>query len=98
MHFARGEIEPFFSLNNAAWPFKFVTTATASIPGAGEPTGTVTFMDGSTVPGTSNLVNGTAAIVVSTLAIGIHTINASYSGGSNFNPNAAPPVSELVQP
>ena len=52
--------------------------------GAGTPTGTVTFNDGSTALGTGNLVNGTATLTTSTLAAGSHTINAVYNGDNTF--------------
>ena len=79
-------------------PIKFVTTVTASIPGAGKPTGTVTFDNGSMVLGTSKISNGTATLTITSLAVGTHTINASYSGNGTFNPNVAPSLSELIQP
>jgi hypothetical protein len=67
-------------------------TLTASVqavfPGAGRPTGTVTFRDGATVLGSAPL-SGTTAIMKATLPVanlnvGTHAITASYSGDDNF--------------
>jgi hypothetical protein len=52
--------------------------------GSGTPTGTVTFMDGSTVIGTGTLnARGSVSITTSALAVGLHTITATYGGDSN---------------
>jgi hypothetical protein len=58
-------------------------TLTATISGSGgTPTGTVTFRDNNTSQtlGTITLSGGVATVTTSTLAIGNHTIQASYSG------------------
>jgi hypothetical protein len=64
----------------------FSTTVTVVAPGAGTPTGTVTFFDGATNIGSSS-VNGSgqASISVSNLAVGNHSITASYGGDGSFN-------------
>src|SRR5205823_2903648 len=56
-------------------------TATVS-PGAA--TGTVTFYDGATQLGTGTLSGGKATYTTSTLALGSHTIKASYAGDSTY--------------
>jgi len=50
------------------------------------PTGSVNFyLDGSTTPlDTAPLTAGSASFTTSTLAVGSHTITASYNGDSNF--------------
>jgi len=60
--------------------------ATVSPPNFGNyiPTGTVTFMDGTTSLGTSPLAQGVATLAVSTLTAGSHSISAVYSGDSIF--------------
>lgn len=68
----------------------------ASIGGAGTPTGTVNFYEGSTLLGSGTLSSGTATFMTSSLAQGSNTITAEYSGDSNFNPNSAPPFTEVV--
>ncbi len=56
-------------------------------PGAGTPTGTVSFFDGSNLLGTTALSpSGFASIAVSTLTVGSHSISAVYSGDANFHP------------
>jgi hypothetical protein len=68
---------------------QFITlsaTVTASAPGGGVPTGTVTFQEGTTVLA-ANLVlksPGLAMLVTKALAVGTHTITAVYGGDANF--------------
>jgi hypothetical protein len=45
-------------------------------------TGTVQFLDGSTVLGSAAVSNGAASLTASSLAVGVHSIVASYSGDS----------------
>src|SRR5262249_28765382 len=52
----------------------FTTTVSAISPGAGTPTGTVTFLDGATTLGTATLASGGATFATSSLAAGNHTI------------------------
>jgi len=63
----------------------FSTTVTAKGPGAGTPTGSVTFLDGGTTLGTGTLSAGTASITTASLAVGSHSITAVYTGDVNFN-------------
>ena len=67
-------------------------TATVSVvaPGAGTPTGIITFSDGSTTLGTVNLSNGSASLSTSALTVATHTITASYGGDGNFGPSSNP--------
>jgi Bacterial Ig-like domain (group 3) len=63
-------------------------TFTATVSGTGgTPTGSVTFLDQSTnqTLGTITVIGGAAVITTSTLAIGSHTIQASYGGDANFS-------------
>jgi hypothetical protein len=66
-------------------------TATVQSPGGGTPTGTVNFMEGSTLLGTTSLATITnglgsvASYVNNTLVVGMHTVNAIYNGDSSFN-------------
>jgi hypothetical protein len=53
------------------------------------PTGTGTFLEGTTVLGTGALANGAASVDVSQLTVGTHTITFQYSGDANFQPNMA---------
>jgi hypothetical protein len=68
----------------AGQPVVFTATVAAVAPGAGTPTGTVTFLDGGATLGTAALgADGRATFSVS-LAAGSHTIKAVYGGSSNF--------------
>ena len=61
-----------------------ITLTAAVTSGFGIPTGTVTFMDGTTSLGTTALAAGVATLTTSTLAVGTHSITAVYSGDANF--------------
>ena len=66
-------------------------TATISpvAPGAGTPTGTLTFMQGSSLLSTNLVVQGgQATFTIQTLGVGTHTITAAYSGDTNFVPSS----------
>lgn len=56
-----------------------VFTLTANVSGD-NPTGTVTFMDGTTVLGSATLESGQASISVSLSTVGTHNITANYEG------------------
>ena len=63
----------------------FTATVAAVAPGAGTPTGTVTFKDGNVVLGTVAVgTGGTATFTTSFAAAGGHAITAVYSGDANF--------------
>jgi hypothetical protein len=66
--------------------FVFLTATIAPVaPGAGVPTGTVTFFDGGNVVGTAQVYsNGQATLVLYNPPPGKHTLTASYSGDANF--------------
>ena len=63
----------------AGQPVTFTATVTTT-GGTGTPTGSVSFMDGSSVIGTGTLFGGVATITTSSLATGNHTISARYAG------------------
>jgi uncharacterized protein (TIGR03437 family) len=63
----------------------FSATVSVISPGAGTPTGTVTFFDGSTTLGTGTLNgSGVASVSTASLSAGNHSITAAYSGDANF--------------
>jgi hypothetical protein len=77
-------------------------TLTASVavppPGAGVPTGIVTFTDGATVVGTSPLSpSGKATLITAGLQVGTHALAATYGGDGNFLSSTSTPVSQLVR-
>ncbi len=62
-------------------PVTFVTTVSAAVPAAG----TVTFFDGATALATVPLdSSGRAALTTSVLAVGSHSITATYNGTADF--------------
>ena len=73
-------------------------TVTANSPGAGTPTGTVQFFNGTTPLGTGTLSNGTATITSTTLPQGTNSITAQYLGDSNFNGSTSTAVTQTVNP
>ncbi|QIG42098.1 hypothetical protein G5V58_04320 [Nocardioides anomalus] len=52
---------------------------TASVTGS-DPTGTVTFLEGSTTLGSAPVAGGVATLTTSTMAVGSHTLTATYEG------------------
>jgi hypothetical protein len=83
----------------------FTANVTAPSPNA---TGTVTFMEGTTIVGTAPLsanggvivtltTNANAAYATSNLVTGLHQIVAVYSGDSNFAPSTSAPVPNTVE-
>jgi hypothetical protein len=92
------------TLNSSQNPSNFgqAVTFTATVIGQsgfykGTPTGTVSFYDGTTNIGNSNLISGTATLMTSTLAVGTHSMTATYNGDTNFVPSTSPPLNQLVQ-
>lgn len=66
----------------------FTATVSANGPGAGTPTGTVTFYDGANAIGTATLNqvvgNDQAGVSTAALSTGSHAISAVYNGDSDF--------------
>ena len=71
--------------------FGQAVTFTAVVTGS-SPTGNVTFSDGGAALGTGTVDgSGSAALTLSTLAVGLHTVTAAYVGdGSNAASDSAP--------
>ena len=69
-------------------------TFTATVPSG--VTGTVQFMDGSTVLGTAALTGATASLATSALTSGTHPVTAVYSGDANYNPATSAVDSQVV--
>ncbi len=65
-------------------------------PGGGTPTGTVTFLDGSTLLSTVTMNNAAATFTTSSMSAGTHNLTASYSGGTNFSPSSSAVLAEQV--
>jgi uncharacterized repeat protein (TIGR01451 family) len=62
----------------------FTATVAPVAPGAGTPTGTVTFWDGSGSLGSATLSGGVAHLTTAALAAATHTVRASYAGDGSF--------------
>ena len=79
-------------------PVTFSTTVAPQAPGAGVPTGTVEFFDGTTSLGTAPLVDGQASLTTTALARGTHEITAVYSGDGSFvaSDSSAAPLTQTV--
>ena len=61
------------------------------------PTGTVTFLDGATILGSSTIdASGFAALAVSTLSAGAHNVTARYNGNSAFSGSTSPVLLQTV--
>jgi parallel beta-helix repeat protein len=76
----------------------FTATVGAVAPGAGTPTGTVTFFDGATSLGTGTLTSpGVWTLSTAALAAGSHPdITADYSGDANFVSSDSPHFLQTV--
>jgi hypothetical protein len=76
-----------------------VTLSASVQPGSGSgPTGSVTFLDGTTNLGSAPLSSGSASLAIATLAAGTHSMTAQYSGDSNFAVSTSSALSETVNP
>jgi hypothetical protein len=73
----------------ASTPSTISAQVSPSLNGRPTPTGTGTFLDGTTVLGTGALANGAASADLSQLTVGTHVITFRYSGDANFQPNTA---------
>ena len=76
----------------------YTANVTAVSPGAGTPTGTVTFYDGATSIGTTSLDASATTSLSLTEAGGSHTITATYNSDGNFTGSTSSPVVEVVNP
>jgi len=73
-------------------------TFTATLTGAsGTPTGTVTFLDGTTTLGTGTISSGAATYTTSSLSSGTHTVTAFYDGDDNFTVATSAAVTETIE-
>lgn len=101
-----GQIETVTGIASSTNPSTFgdAVTFTATVAtnpgGAGTPTGTVTFTEGSTVLGSASLatVGGQqqASITLSTLEGGLHDVKATYSGTASLAGSASPVLTQQV--
>jgi hypothetical protein len=81
--------------------FGQAVTYTAHVAGtaanSNTPTGTVTFMSGTTTLGTATVdSNGNAILTTANVPRGSNSVTATYSGDSNFNSSISSPVTQKV--
>jgi hypothetical protein len=75
----------------------FRATVTATAPGGGIPSGTVTFTEGPAVLGTATLdATGVAIFSTAALTQGPHSISAHYDGSGNYNASASAALAQKV--
>lgn len=81
---------------------KSVTFTVAMASATGIPTGTAVLHDGATILGQAALSSsGSAIFTLSSLAVGTHTLSATYAGDANYSPATSPSLGlsvALAQP
>ncbi len=77
-----------------------MTATVAPVSGGGTPTGSVTYFNGSTQVGTATLSGGVGTFNYnpSSLAVGIYSITAVYSGDSAFSASTSSPQTLAITP
>ncbi len=74
-------------------------TMTGTLSGGLAPTGTVTFFDGISLLGSNPVSGGAATRTTSSLALGVHPLQATYAGDDNHEAvNTAAPSNHTVLP
>lgn len=73
-----------------------LSSTVTSLSGSGTPTGSITFDDGTSSVGSASLSNGQAALTLSSLGVGSHSLTAVYSGDANFLGSTSAPLSQVV--
>jgi Big-like domain-containing protein/VCBS repeat protein len=89
------------SMNPAPVAQSITFTATVSSASGGAtatPTGSVSFLDGGALLGTTSVTSGVATFSTSSLAAGNHSITAQYSGDANFSGNSSGLTEAVVSP
>lgn len=71
-------------------------TLRVTAPGAGTPSGSVTFREGATVLGTSPLFFGAYSLALPALPVGAHTITVTYPGDLRYGPSTTT-ITQTVQ-
>ena len=72
------------------------STVSAVAAGQGVPTGTVNFMEGTTLRGTGTLTSGGAIFTISTLSVGTHLITAVFQSSGTYATSTSPVLTEIV--
>ena len=77
-------------------PVTLTATVLAVGPGTGTPTGSVNFYSGSTLLDTATLSDGVGTYTTTTLPAGTSSIDAVYSGDSNFTASTSATINQVV--
>jgi hypothetical protein len=105
-----GTIQVVYSANTTNWlvsvinpvvfgqPALFKANIGAVAPGAGVPTGSVIFYNGTNSFATNTLVNGSVCATNAAVTVGTNMITAVYSGDTNFNGSVSLVLNEVVNP
>jgi hypothetical protein len=75
----------------------FSATVKPAARGAGTPSGTVAFYDGSTLLGIATLVGNKATFSITTMAKGRHRITAVYGGDPSYTTSTAARLTQIVK-
>jgi hypothetical protein len=77
-------------------PVTFRAVVSAIAPGAGTPTGRVTFKDGATILGSGTLAGGMATFSTSSLPLGPHAVAAVYDSDPDFLGSTSAPLVQTI--
>ncbi len=87
---------PSILLSSSATPAAYGSTITlaASILGGGS--GTVTFFDGGTSIGTAPVIGNLATLATASLAVGTHSLTASWPGNANYTAGHSTALTQVI--
>jgi uncharacterized repeat protein (TIGR01451 family) len=86
------------SINPSALGQSVAFTATVTSTTAGTPTGSVSFISGTTLLGTASLdASAKAVFTTTTLTPGSHSLRATYNGNATFNPSTSALLTQTVR-
>jgi hypothetical protein len=94
-------VTPTISLNSSAtnaYSGDSITLAAQVSSASGTPSGTVSFLNGTTALGSTVLAGGNATLTTSALPVGLDTVTASYTGDANFSATTSAPLNITVNP
>jgi hypothetical protein len=88
------------TVNPSTFGHAAVLSATVSAlpPGSGVPTGSVEFFDGEASLGSAPLSERSAMLTVTSLAVGLHSLTAVYSGDASFVASTSSARTQTVNP
>ena len=87
---------PTLSVTTSHTPSTYGGSVTFTATISGGPTGTITFLDGGSSIGTGAISGTTAEFATTSLAVGTHTITASWAGNANYNAVTSIAITQTV--